>query len=167
MPKKSSPKKVSKINIQKVAEERILDSKLLRPKDRFPYNLLLPLVFAALAAVSALGYLYYFSNPSKPESRNLDITLPSSPEFSLTEAIANTPEETPEVSLTQVEILTTPTGFLNVRKGPGTTFEKIGQVNPGETYILVSEDAAAGWYEIRLDDATTGWVTKQYARVKE
>lgn len=76
------------------------------------------------------------------------------------------PITTPSVKLQEVEILETPTGYLNVRKGPGTNFEKIAQVKPGESYSLVSEDETAGWYEIKLSDSSTGWVTKQYAKIK-
>ena len=60
-----------------------------------------------------------------------------------------------------VLILTTPTGYLNVRAGPSLSADEVGQVNPGKTYPLISEES--GWYEISIDDGTTGWISTQYA----
>jgi hypothetical protein len=61
---------------------------------------------------------------------------------------------------TQVEILQTPTGILNVRNGPGTGYAVIGQVSPGEKYDLLEE--SSGWYKIKA--AKEGWISNQYAK---
>ena len=83
-----------------------------------------------------------------------------------TPAASESPKSEPEVVKSTVTVLDTPTGYLNVRGGPGTNFEKIGQINPGETYELVTADQDKGWYQIKLDEARNGWVTKQYAEIK-
>jgi hypothetical protein len=61
---------------------------------------------------------------------------------------------------TQVEILQTPTGILNVRNGPGTGYAIIGQVSPEEKYELLEE--SSGWYKIKA--SKEGWISTQYAK---
>lgn len=74
-------------------------------------------------------------------------------------AAVATPSATPAVS--KVLILSTPTGFLNVRDSASLGGSVIAKVNPGENYELVSE--SAGWYQIKLTDGKTGWISSQYA----
>jgi len=71
-----------------------------------------------------------------------------------------------EVELQQLEITNTPTGFLNVRLGPGTSFEKIAEVNPGEVYNVLQYNQEVGWYEIQLDEDRTGWVVRTYVNLQ-
>ncbi len=61
----------------------------------------------------------------------------------------------------KVKILSTPTGWLRVRKEASVNSEEVGKVNPGETYDLLDEDS--GWYKIKLEDGDIGWVAGQYA----
>jgi len=63
--------------------------------------------------------------------------------------------------ITEVIIQDTPTGWLNVREGPGTSYNRIDRVYPKETYTLLEEDK--NWYKIKIDEETEGWVTSQYA----
>ncbi len=65
----------------------------------------------------------------------------------------------------QVEILSTPTGFLRVRSQASTLADEVGQVGPGEKYNLLSTDDKTGWYEIDLMNGKTGWVSNQYAKL--
>lgn len=74
------------------------------------------------------------------------------------------PTPAPEVKKTFVEILSTPTGFLRVRDNPATTGAEVGQVKPGEKYVLVEEDTASGWFKIEYSAGKFGWVTNQYAK---
>ncbi len=68
-----------------------------------------------------------------------------------------------------VTIKNTPTGWLNVREGPGITYLQVKRVNPGETYTLLEEKF--GWYKIKLDaksegtspEPIEGWIASQYA----
>lgn len=66
-----------------------------------------------------------------------------------------------EASTKKVQILSTPTGTLNVRKGPGLSYNIIAKVNPGEKYNLLEEKS--GWFKIKLT-STVGWVSSQYAK---
>lgn len=61
-----------------------------------------------------------------------------------------------------VTIQSTPTGWLNVREGPATTYKQVKKINPGETYKFLEEKS--GWYKIKLDEATDGWIASQYAK---
>ncbi|MFB4166577.1 N-acetylmuramoyl-L-alanine amidase [Virgibacillus sp. JSM 102003] len=51
------------------------------------------------------------------------------------------------------------TDNLNVRTGPGTNFDKIGQVHTDEVYPILQQQE--GWVEIQLTEGT-GWVTNEY-----
>ena len=96
------------------------------------------------------------------------------PGFSLTGNPSVTPTPsikisvTPEISLTssatsgtQIIILQTPTGFLHVRATANGYGAIVGNVNPGQTFMLLDEQS--GWYQIQLSDGTKGWVSSQYA----
>ena len=61
----------------------------------------------------------------------------------------------------QVQILSTPTDTLNVRNGPGTSYNIVAKVNPGEKYQLLEEKG--DWYKIKLP-SKTGWISSQYAK---
>ena len=76
-------------------------------------------------------------------------------------------EEEPEEIL--IEILSTPTGFLRVRSEPSTLGKEVGQVEPGDQFVLLEEDKVSGWFKIEFEEgeegdvAQTGWVSNQYA----
>jgi hypothetical protein len=64
----------------------------------------------------------------------------------------------------EVEILSTPTGFLRVRSEPSTAGEEIAQVEPGERYPYLDKDEDTGWFKIEYEDGEEGWVSNQYAK---
>lgn len=75
------------------------------------------------------------------------------------------------IEKTYVQILSTPTGFLRVRSGPGTTGSEIAQVKPGDQYPFLDEDVATGWIKIQyevpaagLPNGVEGWVSGQYVK---
>ncbi len=84
------------------------------------------------------------------------------------ESVSVTP--TPGTGRDMVEILSTPTGYLRVRKEPSSIGDEVGRVNPGERYPLVEIDTKTGWYKIEFQPAQTGssakegWVSSQYAK---
>ena len=83
------------------------------------------------------------------------------------EAVSEVKNE--EVKKIEVEILTTPVGFLRVRSEPSTIAEEIGQVEPGKRYSLVEEDDETGWYKIEfmtegIEETKIGWVSNTYAK---
>lgn len=73
-------------------------------------------------------------------------------------------DEEEEKKVEKIEILSTPVGFLRVRKGPSTLDAEIGRVEPGDEYVLLEEDEKTGWFKIQIDDETAGWVSDQYAK---
>ncbi len=64
-----------------------------------------------------------------------------------------------------VTISDTPTGWLRVRSGPGTSYEERAKVNPGEEFNLVEEDS--GWYKIEYEEGEEGWISASYAEKSE
>jgi hypothetical protein len=64
----------------------------------------------------------------------------------------------------EVEILSTPTGFLRVRSEPSTAGEEIAQVEPGERYPYLDKDEDTGWFKIEYEDGEEGWISNQYAK---
>ncbi len=86
-----------------------------------------------------------------------------------TPGTTTTPKPTKSAASTEdpdrpyVEILDTPTGWLNVREQPrtGNDDEIITKINPGEKYVLLDEES--GWIQITLSDGTEGWISGRYA----
>lgn len=62
----------------------------------------------------------------------------------------------------QVLILNTETGWLNIREGPGATFGIIKKVNPGETYEFLEQQG--DWTKIKLSETEVGWGASRYMR---
>jgi N-acetylmuramoyl-L-alanine amidase len=65
-------------------------------------------------------------------------------------------------SIKQVESTVNP---LNVRSGPGTSFQVITQVRPEQTFPFVKEEG--DWIQIELNDKEKGWVAKWLITFKE
>lgn len=63
-------------------------------------------------------------------------------------------------AVAKVKILSTPTGYLRVRSGPGTSYAEVTRVNPGESYELLEEKT--GWVKIKVSETVSGWVSSQY-----
>ena len=52
--------------------------------------------------------------------------------------------------------ITVNSGIVNVREGPGYSFEILGKVKENESYpVLQTQD---GWYKIELKNGTKGWI---------
>ena len=76
-------------------------------------------------------------------------------------------EEPEEEEKIEIEILSTSTGFLRVRKEASTLTEEVGQVEPGETYLVLEENESAGWYKIEYQEGEEGWVSGEYVKKLE
>jgi len=83
------------------------------------------------------------------------------------EVLADEDEGVEEPKQEEVEILSTPTGFLRVRSEPSTAGEEVGQVEPGERYPYLDKDEDTGWFKIEYEDGEEGWVSNQYAKKVE
>lgn len=86
------------------------------------------------------------------------------PEVSISPTVTPSEEKGKKIKEEEVEILSTPTGFLRVRKEPSTLADEITRVKPGEKYKLLETDAKTGWFKIEVNKDTSGWVTNQYAK---
>lgn len=95
------------------------------------------------------------------------IQLAENTEFSQELVVEEAP---PAEKVVEIEILSTPTGFLRVRDEASTLGEEVAQVKPGEKYKLVDEDEETGWFLIEYKSATSsgearqGWVSNSYAK---
>ena len=56
----------------------------------------------------------------------------------------------------------TETGWLNVRKGPGPSYEVVVKVNPGEQYKVL--DKQGDWVQLELKAGVSGWVKATYLK---
>lgn len=64
----------------------------------------------------------------------------------------------------EIEIMSTDTGFLRVRREPSTLGVEVGRVEPGQKYPLLEIDAKTGWYKIEFEERKVGWISNQYAK---
>ncbi|MBI4458198.1 type IV pilus assembly protein PilM [Candidatus Uhrbacteria bacterium] len=94
------------------------------------------------------------AEPSEPQPTPPPIAAEPEP------AEVAAPEPAAQPAEARVRILPTPTGWLNVRQGPGSDQPVITRVRPGEEYVLLEE--TDGWYKIRMDGDNPGWVAAQY-----
>lgn len=54
--------------------------------------------------------------------------------------------------------------YLNLRSGPGTNYDKLGQVHQNEQYPIVGQEG--DWVEIQLD-GYTAWISTDYVTIQE
>ncbi len=141
---------------------------LNRPKGMPVGKIIFSLI--VLVFLGWISYTYILNDPvpeEKPaeEKPVVNEEIPEEPE--IIEA-TSTPEVIEEVE--KVTISDTETGWLNVRKGPGTNYEIITKVYPDESYVFLEEslsDENEEWYKIELNDEQEGWVFSEYANRDE
>lgn len=54
----------------------------------------------------------------------------------------------------------TDVGFLNMRNGPGTQFDVVRRLSPGNRVDV--EETQGVWYAVRLPDGARGWVSGDF-----
>lgn len=64
--------------------------------------------------------------------------------------------------INKIIIQETPTGWLNVRTGPGINYQQIARVYINESYQLLKEEG--DWFQIKISDKISGWILSQYAK---
>lgn len=102
-----------------------------------------------------------------PSTEVLGTTIFATPEA--TSSLAPTPTPAPKTSF--VQILSTDTGYLRVRSGPGSGYSEVGKVEPNKKYPFIEKDEKSGWFKIEYQVASTsvvakvGWVSNQYAKI--
>lgn len=92
----------------------------------------------------------------------------------LTELAVPTPSHAPQVSGAEdvqpehkIIIIKISDGAetVNIREGPSTKSQKIGEAKDGDTFKFVSKDGE--WYQIKLEDGSTAFVSERYAEIIE
>lgn len=63
-----------------------------------------------------------------------------------------------------IEVLSTETGQLNVRKQASGFSDIFARVSPGQRFVVLARDGA-GWVKIDLGNNKSGWVSQQYTKV--
>ena len=117
---------------------------------------ILPLFLLALALASC-------GSPT-PKPTPTVATETALPVPSLTETLP--PSATPPPTLTSTPVLFAGTlsTRLNVRSGPGTSYDSLGLLNAGETVQVVFQSGDGKWYQILYPSAAQGraWVAAQF-----
>lgn len=54
-------------------------------------------------------------------------------------------------------------GYLNIRKGPSTSYSTVGKIYPDKTFEIIGK--TDGWYKIKYNN-TVGFVNSSYVTVK-
>lgn len=112
--------------------------------------------------------------PSPSVDPSVKASPKASPKISPTPRVTPTPRASTEATTSAsakpktspppkpyIEVLDTPTGFLNVRSESSTSADILTQIHPGEFYPLLDE--SGGWYKIEYEADKEGWVSSQYA----
>ncbi len=58
---------------------------------------------------------------------------------------------------------TIPSGVVNIRSGPGTSFPIVGQAAVGAQFVILEQ--ANGWYHVRFASGLEGWIASWLTRV--
>jgi formylglycine-generating enzyme required for sulfatase activity/serine/threonine protein kinase len=86
-------------------------------------------------------------------------STPLSPTPTDTPTVPPTDTPTPKpVAVVQAEV-------LNVRGGPGTEYDVLGQVEQGDQLEIVTRTEGGDWLQVRLTDGKEGWVSVQLVEV--
>jgi hypothetical protein len=96
------------------------------------------------------------NTPHSPTSTSRLPTKPkSSPTNTPTVALIPTPTPTPKpMAVVQAET-------LNVRSGPSTEYDVLGQVKQGGELEIIAQTEGGDWLQVRLADGNKGWVSVQ------
>ena len=79
-------------------------------------------------------------------------------------AIAAQNVPTPTLTVAPVEGVVQ-TDVLNLRAGPGTTFEKVGSVRQGERLRIIGQASACAWLQVQTPTNAAGWVAAQFVNL--
>lgn len=94
-----------------------------------------------------------------PEPTATPTSVPTdTPEPTNTSVPTNTPQPTATPNLITVIVITAPDGSVNVRTGPGTTFNVVTTVEFGEVFQVIEENDDGSWIHFLLPDGRDGWI---------
>lgn len=90
-------------------------------------------------------------------------TATASPEPTATATPEGTP--TPEPTPTPVAFLQPSEDDVNTRKGPGTSYGKVGQVTKADSLGVYGKSADGGWYQVCCVNGQQAWIATQFAQL--
>ena len=128
-------------------------------KKILPKAKLAAMIAALLALVIARKAIFRIGAKPAPA---ISANISASPDSINTANTAMPPSNQQQQS--QLEINSTPTGYLNVRSQPSLLGQIITQVSPGQTFAY--SQTKSGWYEIELPNEQSGWIDGTYASIK-
>ena len=107
------------------------------------------------------------ASPSPSSSTNPKTSPQATPKTSPTASSSASPKlkSTPPPK-PYIQVLETPTNYLNVRKEPNKSAEILTKIYPTEYYPYLDEQGSGEdiWYKISYGDSQEGWVSAQYAK---
>lgn len=137
--------------------------KVLQPGERV--RLLTALVSIALISSTLIILVSAAScqpTPSPPLPIETSTAALATPTYTLAPTRTPTPEatpaHTPPPSPTPTPFVVVQAETLNVRSGPGTVYDRIGQVQQGNQLALLARNAAGDWYQVCCVNGQPGWV---------
>lgn len=108
------------------------------------------------------------SNPNPPPSQN-DTPTPVPTNTHTPTALPPTPVggylATAVPCSQQATVFGLNPNFVNVRLGPGTDYEAVGQLTYAEVRPIMGRAADAAWWQIQLPDGILGWVADEVVQV--
>lgn len=57
--------------------------------------------------------------------------------------------------------------IVNVRSGPGTNFDVLGQIEPQNSYQALGKDESGQWWQIDIGNSLTGWIANEFIKQPE
>jgi len=101
--------------------------------------------------------------PSATSAPTASPSLPPAPSATPTPTATLPPAATP----TSPPIQGTLAIKVNVRSGPGTSYESLGLLDAGEQVLITGRASSGDWYRILYPAAPdgVGWITSQYVRI--
>lgn len=116
-----------------------------------------------LLGLTTIGILSISSNKVNPQTAKLLDNTEFIIEQEKAEPLTFEGKEVVEIKTVTIAI-EDGSPFVNVREKPTVYSEKVGQVEDGDSYELIEEEA--GWYKIKFDEVE-GFISIKYAEIKE
>lgn len=86
------------------------------------------------------------------------VTQTTTPSLAVTAPVAPVATSTPGINVSG--------DFVNMRSGPGTAYDLVGQLKQGATARVIGKSSDGQWWRINVDDKTA-WVSGQYVQANE
>ena len=98
--------------------------------------------------------------PTQEPSATAEPTLTPMPTASVTPQPTRTsrPTQTSQPTQTPRLLVSVISSSVNVREGPGTTFNILDTLSEGDTAVVIGRTQDGSWYNIRLNNGTRAWI---------